>query len=124
VRITLSDGASVTSDSADVDQRLSACFKRAVRLARTAPDDFTIDQYHPVVDGLDPAGHRNTSVEQKLGSALFSAVGLASPVPEGSFLDPFQIDPLPCWTTLLDNGSTRSHNRSKMELHDRLLSLP
>ena len=89
VRITFPDGASVTSDSADADQRLSACFKRAVRLARTAPEDFTIDQYHPDVDGLDPAGHRNTSVEQKLGSALFSAVGLASPVPEGSFLDLF-----------------------------------
>jgi uncharacterized protein len=79
VRITFSDGASVTSDSTDADQRLSVCFKRAVRLARTAPEDFTIDQYHPDVDGLDPAGHRNTVVEQKLGSALFSAVNWRRP---------------------------------------------
>lgn len=94
VRITLSDGASVTSDSPDADQRLSTYFKRAVRLARTAPLDFTIDQYHPDVAGLDPAGHRNTVIEQKLGAALFSAVGLPSPVPEGSFLDLFPLSVL------------------------------
>src|SRR4028118_2203546 len=87
VRIVLPDGTSVTSDSSDVTDVLSAYFQRDVTLARTAPDDFTIDQYHPDVEDVDPAGYRDTVVEQKLGSAFFAQIGLASPVPVGSFLD-------------------------------------
>ncbi|MCH8218751.1 MAG: hypothetical protein IH892_18490 [Planctomycetes bacterium] len=79
------------SDSSDVDRVLSACFKRGVTLARSAPDDFTIDQYHPDVEDLDPAGHRDTVVEQKLGSAFFAEAGLASAVPVGSFFDLFPV---------------------------------
>src|SRR5437867_13214234 len=55
VRIELPDGTSVTSDSSDADRALSAYFRRDVRLARAAPDDFTIDQYHPNVEDPDPA---------------------------------------------------------------------
>jgi hypothetical protein len=91
VRITLPDGTSVTSDSSDVDRVLSAYFRRDVTLARAAPDDFTIDQYHPDVEDVDPAGYRDTVVEQKLGSAFFAQAGLASPVPVGSFLDLFPV---------------------------------
>lgn len=91
VRITLPDGATVMSDAGDVDNVLSAHFERDVTLARSAPKDFTIDQYHPDVDGLDPAGHRDTTVEQKLGSAFFDEVGLPSPVSEGSFFDLFPV---------------------------------
>ena len=94
VRIVLSDGASVTSDSDDVDRVLSAWFKRDVKLARAAPEDFTIDQYHPDVEDLDPAGHRDAVVEQKLGSAFFAEAGLASPVPVGSFFDLFPVSVL------------------------------
>ena len=93
-RITLPDGTSVTSDSSDVDRVLSACFRRDVKLARAAPDDFTIDQYHPDVEDLDPAGHRDTVVEQKLGSAFFAQAGLASPVAVGSFFDLFPVSVL------------------------------
>lgn len=94
VRITLPDGTSVTSDSSDVDRVLSAFFRRDVTLARAAPDDFTIDQYHPDVEDADPAGHRDTVVEQKLGSAFFAEAGLASPVPVGSFFDLFPVSVL------------------------------
>ena len=87
VQITLADGTIVVSDSGEVDQILSAYFGRDVTLAQAAPDDFTIDQYHPDVENLDPAGHRNTSVEQKLGSALFKEMGIESPLPPGSFMD-------------------------------------
>ncbi len=89
VRITLPDGTSVTSDSSDVDRVLSAYFRRDVTLARAAPDDFTIDQYHPDIEDVDPAGHRDAVVEQKLGSAFFAEAGLDSPVPVGSFFDLF-----------------------------------
>src|SRR5712692_4700908 len=89
VRIDLPDGTTVTSDSSDADRALSAYFRRDVKLARAAPDDFTIDQYHPNVEDLDPAGHRDTVVEQKLGSAFFAEVGLPSPVAVGAFFDLF-----------------------------------
>ena len=91
VRIELPNGASVTSDSSEADSVLSAYFRRDVTLARSAPDDFTIDQYHPDVENLDPDGHRDTFVEQKLGSAFFAQAGLASPVPVGSFFDLFPL---------------------------------
>ena len=96
VRIHLPNGTSVTSDSSDVDRALSAHFRRDVRLARAAPDDFTIDQYHPDVDGADPGGNRDKVVAQKLGSALFAELGMESPVPVGAFFDVF---PLSVMTT-------------------------
>jgi hypothetical protein len=103
VRITLPDGRSVTSESSDADRVLSAFFRRDVTLARAAPDDFTIDQYHPDVEGADPAGHRDTVVEQKLGSAFFAEAGLPSPVSVGSFFDLFPISVLT--TSTLDQLS-------------------
>jgi uncharacterized protein YcbX len=90
-RITLPNGTSVTSDSSEVDNVLSAYFRRDVRLAQAAPDDFTIDQYHPDVEDLNPEGHRDTVIEQKLGSAFFAEAGMESPVPVGSFFDLFPI---------------------------------
>src|SRR5919107_3167555 len=94
VQITLPDGTSVTSDSSDVDRVLSAYFRRDVTLARAAPDDFTIDQYHPDIEDVDPAGHRDTVVEQKLGAAFFAEAGIPSPVPVGSFFDLFPVSVL------------------------------
>jgi uncharacterized protein YcbX len=91
VRIDLPNGKSVTSGSSDLDRTLSAHFRREVRLARVAPDDFTIDQYHPDVEGADPGGNRNTVVAQKLGAALFAELGMDSPVPVGSFFDAFPV---------------------------------
>ena len=91
VRIVLPGGTSVMSDSSDVDRVLSEHFTRSVILARSAPDNFTIDQYHPDVEDLDPAGQRDTVVEQKLGSAFFAEAGLDSPVPVGSFFDLFPV---------------------------------
>ena len=38
-------------------------------LTTAAPADYTIDQYHPDVEDLDPFGNRDTVVEQKLGFA-------------------------------------------------------
>jgi len=94
VRIELPDGRSVTSGSGEADRVLSAYFRRDVTLARAAPEDFTIDQYHPDVEDADPAGHRNTFVEQRLGSAYFAQAGLPSPVPVGAFFDLFPVSAL------------------------------
>jgi len=91
VRITLSDGSSVTSDSPQADGTLSELFGRKVKLASAAPEDFTIDQYHPDLEGLDPEGHRDTVTESKLGSAYFAEAGLPSAVPVGAFFDLFPV---------------------------------
>jgi uncharacterized protein YcbX len=87
VRVTFPDGTSVTSDSDTADAALSNFFKRDVKLTPTAPDDFTIDEYHPDIekDDLGPA------IEAKLGSALFARVGVPSPVPAGAFFDAFPL---------------------------------
>lgn len=94
VRITLPNGTTVVSDSSDSDRALSAYFRRDVRLARSAPEDFTIDQYHPDVEGVGPDARRDTVEEQKLGSAFFAAAGLDSPVPVGAFFDLFPVSVL------------------------------
>ena len=91
VRITLPDGQTVSSDSPDRDRLLSSYFRRDVKLARTAPDDFTIDQFHPDIEDADPAGHRNTFTEEKLGAAFFASLGAPSPVPAGAFFDLFPV---------------------------------
>jgi uncharacterized protein YcbX len=91
VRITLPDGTSSTSDAPDVDATLSGYLGRDVTLARAAPEDFTVDQYHPDIEGLDPEGHRATVTESKLGSAFFADAGLPSAVPVGAFFDLFPV---------------------------------
>ena len=91
VRVTLPDGTAVTSDAPDADATLSRFLGCEVTLQSAAPDDFTIDQYHPDVEDLDPEGHRDTVTESKLGASFFAQVGIPSPVPAGSFLDLFPV---------------------------------
>jgi len=110
VQIVLPDGTTATSDSPDVDRVLSKSFRRNVKLVRSAPADFTIDQYHPDVEGADPGGHRNTVVEQKLGSALFAALGMESPVSVGAFFDVFPLFVLTT-STLARLNEIRSESR-------------
>ena len=74
----------------DRAQRHQRCLWRVVHvlstrchLARAAPEDFTIDQYHPDIEDVDPAGHRDTVVEQKLGAAFLLRPGFLLPCPSG-----------------------------------------
>jgi uncharacterized protein YcbX len=94
VQISLPNGEILRTDSSGADRSLSKYFKRNVVLRQSAPDDFTVDQYHPDVEGADPGGNRDAVVAQKLGSALFASLGMQSPVPVGSFLDIFPISVL------------------------------
>jgi uncharacterized protein len=84
----------VISDAPDVGATLSEFFGRPVELVRAAPEDFTIDQYHPDIEDLDPEGHRDTVTESKLGSAFFAEAGLPSAVPVGAFFDLFPVSVL------------------------------
>ena len=94
VRITLPDGTSIRGDAADAAAALSELLGRPVTLERAAPEDFTIDQYHPDIEDLDPAGHRDTVTETRLGSAFFAKAGLPSAVAVGSFFDLFPVSVL------------------------------
>jgi uncharacterized protein YcbX len=120
VRIELADGTSVMSDAPEVDPVLSRFFGREVRLARAAPENFTIDQYHPDQEHLDPQGHRDEVTETKLGNALFNEVGMPSPLPAGSFLDVFPVSVIT--TSALDHlgelqpGSTFDVRRFRMNV--------
>lgn len=120
VTITLGDGSSVRSDDPDSDAVLSRYFGRKVVLSATAPTDFTIDQYHPDVEGADPAGHRDTVVEQRLGSAFFDDMGVPSPVPPGAFFDLFPVSVLTTSTlrtaSNLAPGSNFDVRRFRMNL--------
>ena len=93
-RIDLADGTSVLSDTAEVVAVLSRFFGRDVELARAAPDDYTIDQYHPDQENLGSEGHRDEVTETKLGAAFYNERGLPSAVPEGSFFDLFPLSVL------------------------------
>ena len=104
VRITLPDGTVVTSDAHDAGAILSGFFGRDVTLQRAAPENFTIDQYHPDVEDLDPEGHRDTITESRLGAAFFAQAGIPSPVPAGSFFDLFPVSVLT--TSTLQIGDT------------------
>src|SRR4029077_15164311 len=110
VQILLPDGRTVRSDSGEVDRVLSAYFKRNVTLGRAAPDDFTIDRYHPDVEGADPGGNKDTIVAAKLGAALFAELGMESPVPVGSFFDVFPLSVLTT-STLAQLDAVRPQSR-------------
>lgn len=94
VMITLPDGSRVTSDQPDRDDVLSAHLGRRVHLALAASDGYSIDQYHPDVEDADPAGHRDTVVEMRLGAAFFAEMGAPSPVAPTAFFDLFPLSVL------------------------------
>lgn len=106
IRIELPNGKVVMSDSPDVDGVLSSWFRRNVTLARAAPDNFTIDMFHPDIGDPDATGPRDEVVEQKLGSAYFAENGVPSPVPPDSFFDCFPVSVLTT-STLLRLGELR-----------------
>ena len=110
VRITLPDGTATTSDAPDADATLSGFLGRDVTLQRAAPEEFTIDQYHPDVEDLDPEGHRDIITESRLGAAFFAQAGIPSPVPVGSFLDLFPVSVLTT-STLTELAARRPESR-------------
>jgi uncharacterized protein YcbX len=77
VRITLPDGATLTSDDPGVDDALSEVVGRRVTLERTAPPEPVFEEYWPDMEGLSPEGHRDTVTDERLGMAA----------PPGTFFD-------------------------------------
>jgi uncharacterized protein len=77
VRITLPDGATVTSDDPGVDDALSGVVGRRVTLERTAPAEPVLEEYWPDMEGLSPEGHRDTVTDERMSTAA----------PPGTFFD-------------------------------------
>jgi uncharacterized protein YcbX len=65
VRIDFPDGGgAVSSDAADVNDRLSQAFNRAVVLRSAAPESPLLEEYWPDIDGL---AHRETVTDEAMG---------------------------------------------------------
>ena len=77
VRITLPDGATVTSDDPGVNDTLTEVVGRRVTLEHTAPAEPVFEEYWPDMEGLSPEGHRDTVTDERLGAAA----------PPGTFFD-------------------------------------
>ena len=67
-RITLPDGTIVTSEQRDLNQILSSALGREVTLATTAPQDPSLEEYWPDMDGL---AHRETVTEEAMPTGTF-----------------------------------------------------
>jgi uncharacterized protein len=87
VRITLPDGATVTSDEPEADHLLSDFLGRPVMLASTAPKDAIFEETWPDVDGIAPTEFiASTRARVDEGESVSDlALGLAAP--PGSFFD-------------------------------------
>ena len=106
VRIDLPDGRAITTDAADANAALSRFFGRELELRRTAPQEFTIDEYRLdlATDDLGP------EAAAPLGSALWTKLGARSPVPVGAFFDAFPLSVLTT-ATLARLGALRPQTR-------------
>lgn len=86
VRITLPDGATVTSDDADVDEVLSTHLGRPVRLTSSAPEAPIFEETWPDVEGMAPTEFVDSTRARFDEGEPVSDISLAMLAP-GSFLD-------------------------------------
>jgi uncharacterized protein len=91
VCITLPTGATVRSDDPEADAALSAYLDLPVRLCSSASDGYMMDVYHPDLADLGEEELRDTVTESTGGAAVFSQLGITSPIPSGSYLDAFPL---------------------------------
>lgn len=67
-RITLPNGTIVSSEQRDLNQILSSVLGREVTLATTAPQDPSLEEYWPDMDGL---AHRETVTDEAMPTGTF-----------------------------------------------------
>ena len=68
IRITLPDGAIVTSEQRDLDQILTKVLGREVTLGTTAPKTPSLEEYWPDMEGL---AHRETITDESMPAGTF-----------------------------------------------------
>src|SRR5437016_2697653 len=88
VRIALPDGSVVRSDDAEVDAALSSALDREVTLAAVAPDDRTLVEYWPDIEGLAPAEFiASTRIADEEKGETLTDVPMGMAAPAGTFYD-------------------------------------
>lgn len=88
VRITLPDGSVVGSDEPGADELLSSVLGRPVTLASVAPDDRTLEEYWPEIDGLAPTEFiEQTGVADGQPGETVSDIPMGLAAPKGTFFD-------------------------------------
>lgn len=68
VRITLPNGAIITSEQSDLNRVLSDVVGREVVFGTTAPQDPSLEEYWPDMEGL---AHRDTVTDEKMPAGTF-----------------------------------------------------
>ena len=87
VRITLPDGATVTSEDRDADHVLSDYVGRAVTLASTAPQGAIFEETWPDVEGMAPSEFIDSTQARVDDGEPVSDLALGLAAPPGSFFD-------------------------------------
>jgi len=101
VRIDFPDGSgSVSSDSPEVNDRLSRAFNRAVVLSSASPEAPALEEYWPDIGGL---AHRETVTDETIGMGA----------PPGTFFD-FSAVHIVTTTTLA--SLSRAHPQGRFDL--------
>lgn len=73
VRITLPDGSAVTSEQSDLNRILSEVVGREVIFGTVAPQDPSLEEYWPDMDGL---AHRDTVTDEEMPTGTFFDLSL------------------------------------------------
>jgi uncharacterized protein YcbX len=87
VRITLPDGATVTSDDPDANRLLSGFLGRPVTLTSTAPKDAIFEETWPDVEGMAPTEFIDSTRARVDEGESVSDLALGLAAPPGSFFD-------------------------------------
>jgi uncharacterized protein YcbX len=88
VRIALPDGSVLRSDEPSVDEALSSMLGRRVTLASIAPDDRTLEEYWPDIDGLAPTEFiEQTTIADEQPGETVSDIPMGLAAPKGMFYD-------------------------------------
>lgn len=88
VEIAFPDGSSVRSGTPGVDAALARFLGRDVHLVSTAPEQRTMEETWPAVEGLAPAEFiADTRIETGLATETVSDIPLAMAAPAGTFFD-------------------------------------
>ena len=96
VRIVLPDGTMVTSDESNLEQIVSAALGRQVTLQTSPPDQPSLEEYWPEIEGLD---HQDTVTDEA--------------IPPGAFFDGAAIHLL---TTATMAGLRKAHPEGRFEV--------
>ncbi len=88
VAIALPDGSAVRSDAPGIDETLGAFLGRPVHLTSVAPEQRTMEEAWPDVDGLAPEAFiASTRIDTDAPEETVSDITMAMAAPPGTFFD-------------------------------------